>query len=145
MKKAYVVVEKSYEYNDEVYYEPEGGGTHPLKVFLKSDKAQAELERLELAQWKNFSNNKWSGPGYYAYDFNELLVNPDSFEDDIEKLLGVKGEDKWDLPTPDKEASDEVWIEYMNLFDLAFHEIREIDLDSSGLLFDGQTENTRPK
>jgi hypothetical protein len=46
MAKIYVVVENNWEYNDEIWYQPEGQGYNVVKGFRSPEKAQAECDKL---------------------------------------------------------------------------------------------------
>ncbi len=42
----YVVIQNSFEYNDEYYSTPEDGGGIPVKVFINEEQAQAYAYRM---------------------------------------------------------------------------------------------------
>jgi hypothetical protein len=69
MAVAYVVMETSFEYNDEIYHMGESPGGNPVKVFRKRD--MAEKEAMEKS--KNFFINGIP-LGSLAYDEGDVLV-----------------------------------------------------------------------
>ena len=49
---AYVVLQKGFEYNDEVYSQSESGGGHPHKIFFTEEAARQEVKRMNLKEFK---------------------------------------------------------------------------------------------
>jgi len=47
MTKKYLLMELSWEYNDEYYYRPESGGGNPVKLFNTKEAAMKERDTLE--------------------------------------------------------------------------------------------------
>lgn len=60
--KIFVVVEVDWEYNDEVWYQPEGEGVTPVKGFRSEQAAQQECDRLNK---ENESQSRDMNTNYY--------------------------------------------------------------------------------
>jgi hypothetical protein len=92
MPTGYVISEKSFEYNDEIYYTGEDDGGTPQKVFLDRFKAEQELATLERAKWRG------EEPRRYAYSLRDICAIDD--EDEVGRELarifggGKKGKSK---------------------------------------------------
>lgn len=75
MADYYVVLENSFEYNDEIYSPPECGGGKPVKVFTSNEKAQEHCDKLNLE---------------FAREDNHLIFNTsydfDFFDGDKESM-----------------------------------------------------------
>jgi len=76
--KGYVVMEKGFEYNDEINYSAEGG--FPKKIYFNIDDVKGEVERLNLEKLKgeDISN--------YAYNLEDVVKNVEEFEKVLEKI-----------------------------------------------------------
>lgn len=79
MTTGYVITEIGYEYNDEIYYQSESGGGVPVKVYLDKEKAQAELDKL------NMESLMTCQIGEYSYDIKDVISDMDSFEKIVKK------------------------------------------------------------
>ena len=53
--KAYVILQKGFEYNDEVYSENDGGGGNPQIICFSKEDAKAKVEQLNFDQYKRKS------------------------------------------------------------------------------------------
>jgi hypothetical protein len=69
MAIAYVVMETSFEYNDEIYHTGESPGGNPFKVFRKRDVAEKEAAKKS----KDFFTNSLSFRSL-AYEESEIFV-----------------------------------------------------------------------
>lgn len=75
IKKAYVIVEIGWEYNDEYYSKPEGGGSGiPKLIYLDEASANQVCEDLNKKFREenalNAEKHKWGG---MRYDYNNLI------------------------------------------------------------------------
>lgn len=70
MKKEYIIVRDSWEYNDEDYFQPEDEGftLHENKLFTKEE---AELICNELNEKCSLEKSSWDGD-----DYVEEKINP---------------------------------------------------------------------
>lgn len=128
---AYVVFEKGFEYNDEIYHEVDASGGAPKRVtFSKVDasKLVVELNRKFM---------RGCNIGHYAYDIEELC-DPLDLE-----VLFTKNDWKYDsynLCIPD-EANDNQIDELLKLINLTFFDYQEVELDMISFR-DRQIDNT---
>ena len=72
--KGYIVLQKGFEYNDEVYSETESGGGHPQKIYFNRETALEEVKRLNIKEFKE------TNISLYSYDIEDIC-------EDIEELL----------------------------------------------------------
>ena len=50
---AFVILQKGFEYNDEIYSQPEsGGGGNPHKIFFTREGCSEEVERMNIKEFK---------------------------------------------------------------------------------------------
>jgi hypothetical protein len=76
-KKMYVILETSFEYNDEIYHSPESGGGHAVICSENKEAIEKECEARNFSQFiSNFG------------ELNQYFYNPDDvFSDENVKLL----------------------------------------------------------
>src|SRR4051812_36679262 len=79
--KGYVIIEKNFEYNDEYYYEGEGGGGTPEHVYTDHLKAEQELSRLERDKWRG------EQPGQYSGEFTCVALTDNEDEEEVGQEL----------------------------------------------------------
>ena len=65
--RAYILGEVGFEYNDEISYTPENGGSHPLKILFDKEEAQACRKKREREMWRDTT------PGQYCYSPSDEL------------------------------------------------------------------------
>jgi len=119
--KAYVIFEKGFEYNDEVYSETESGGGNPQKVtFSKEDakKLVMELNRKEL-RGCDIRN--------YTYDLDDLC-DPVKLKAVFEKNGWQWDDEHYDIRVPN-DATDAQVDEISKMVSLSFYDYQEVDLD----------------
>lgn len=129
--KAYVVVERGFEYNDEIY--GLNDEVSPQQVFL--DKTSA----LRAAEQRNANHLRDFNPMAFCYGLEEITsLSPAALEQKIQEILGIAGfhmpgeddEHAWELEGvfPDN-TTDEQLREIFRLFDkLRFFDVIESDL-----------------
>ena len=132
--KAYVILKKGFEYNDEINYESDGGGGHPEKVFFKKEDAKKEILRLDIEEMKETDIE------HYAYDIGDIVSDVDGFKAYIkslnEKYGAPVGKNQWDRPDEwrlNSKATDEESIEYMRFVNLSFYDLAETEVDIPSL------------
>lgn len=89
MKKAYLVVEKNYEYNDEIYHTGEEDAWKPKKVYADKEKAIETAKRLNM---KAFVDADLASYGYTLSDLSSK--SRQRVYEMIGKILGID-EDTW--------------------------------------------------
>jgi hypothetical protein len=132
MKKAYVILKKGFEYDDNIYNESEGG-TPNLIVFSKED-AELKVNELNIEELKNCSIRE------YSYDMEDVLnVEIDEYEKFNESLNTKYGKPKskhrWDSfenklhPMANEEEANQ----YLKMVSISFYEAVETDIDTQSL------------
>lgn len=134
MATGYVITEVGYEYNDEIYYQGESGGGTPVKVYLDKEKAQFELDRLNLESLITCEI------GQYAYDLEDIIDDMGEFESIIrkyDKQGEVSVNDSYELgewfssnASRFSKADQKKLLEIVNL---EFYNLAEVEIDDSKL------------
>lgn len=75
MTMLHVVVEASFDYNDEIYHTVEGDAGEPVVAFKDEKKANAECERRTIA-WLRECHNLWE----YGYGADEVISDVKALE-----------------------------------------------------------------
>lgn len=96
-KTMYVILQTSFEYNDEIYHSPESGGGHA--VICSEDKAAIEKE-CEARNFAEFITN-FGDLNNYFYDVGDCFS-----ENNIKLLEKMKISTKNDRWNPSSELSD---------------------------------------
>ena len=128
MKKAYVILKKGFEYDDNIYNEVDGGKPS-LVVFDKED-ADQKVYELNIQEYKQLNITD------YGYGLDEVLkVDEDVYTDFNKSLVEKYGEiakqGSWDRteyrlhPMADDEESKK----YAKMLEISFYEVVETDLD----------------
>ena len=128
MKKAYVILKKGFEYDDNIYNEVDGGNPS-LVVFDKED-ADTKVYELNIQEYKQVNITD------YGYGLDEVLkVDEDVYTDFNKSLVEKYGEiakqGSWDRteyrlhPMADDEESKK----YAKMLEISFYEVVETDLD----------------
>ena len=129
--KAYVILRKGYEYNDEIYSESDSGGGFPKKIFFTKPDAQKEVQKMNIEQFKQ---ENLEG---YAYDMEDIVHDVEKLTTLVNTLntkYGVrKGHYSGELGL-NESATNEESIEYMNLVNLSFFEIVETEVDENDFI-----------
>ena len=113
--KSYVILQKGFEYNDEIYYDIEG--------------AKRKIRDLNIEEYKKVSLRD------YSYDITDVLnVDEDDFLAFTEKLSQKYGEikSKWHEDVNymlHPMANDEESDEYSKMVNINFYEYVETDVD----------------
>ena len=130
MNKAYIVMKKGYEYDDNIYNETEGG--IPKTVCFSKEDALRKAKELNIKEYQERSITEFS----YEYE-NCVNVEWSVFEDFnqslVEKYGKIKSKYSWDDAENRLHPSanqDEV-NEYYKMITISFYEIVEVDVDMS--------------
>jgi hypothetical protein len=128
MKKAYVILRKGFEYDDNIYNETEGGNPN-LIVFSKED-AMKKVNELNIKEYKECSLHE------YSYDLEDSLnVEVGDYEEFNESLNTKYGKpeskNRWDSfeNRLHPMANEEETQKYMKMVKLSFYEAVETDID----------------
>lgn len=138
MNTIYVLMEEGWEYNDEIMFQPEGGGGSPHSFFLKEEDAQKECERRNLKSFKDLW--KTGEIRNYCYGFDELIpynfrkdkTNRKALDAICEKIFGKDFEEISEDFYNDKDVkiesnSDKDWKEFMSYLKLNFWEVVPVE------------------
>jgi hypothetical protein len=128
MEKAYVILRKGFEYDDNIYNETEGGSPS-LIVFSKED-AMKKVEELNIKEFKECSLHE------YSYDLEDSLNVEVSEYDEFNESLNTKygkpeSKNRWDSFENKLHpmANEEETQKYMSMVKLSFYEAVETDID----------------
>lgn len=134
MATGYVITEIGYEYNDEIYYQSESGGGTPVKVYLDKEKAQADLDQLNLESLVTCEI------GQYAYDMNDIVDDMEAFEKILKKYDkegSLDMEDSYELgewfSSNASKFSNTDKKKLLELVSLEFYTLTEVEIDDSKL------------
>jgi hypothetical protein len=128
MEKAYVILKKGFEYDDNIYSESEGGSPS-LIVFSKED-AIKKVEELNIKEFKECSLHE------YSYDLEDSLNVEISEYDEFNESLNTKygkpeSKNRWESfeNRLHPMANEEETKKYMSMVKLSFYEAVETDID----------------
>jgi hypothetical protein len=128
MEKAYVILRKGFEYDDNIYNESEGG-TPNLIVFSKED-ANKKVEELNAKEFKECSISE------YSYDIEDILTveiyEYNKFNDLLNDKYGkIESKNKWESVENRLHpmANEEETKEYLKMVSMSFYESVETDVD----------------
>lgn len=132
MEKAYVIVRKGFEYDDNIYNETEGG-TPNLIVFLEED-AKKKVYELNIKEYKECSLHE------YSYDLEDSLnVEVSEYDEFLESLNTKYGKaeskNRWDSfeNRLHPMANEEECKKYDNMVSISFFDYVETDIDVQSL------------
>jgi len=128
MEKAYVILRKGFEYDDNIYSETEGGSPS-LIVFSKED-AMKKVDELNIKEYKECSLHE------YSYDLEDSLNVEISEYDEFNESLNTKygkpeSKNRWESfeNRLHPMANEEETKKYMSMVKLSFYEAIETDID----------------
>jgi hypothetical protein len=128
MKKAYVILKKGFEYDDNIYNEVDGGNPS-LVVFDKED-AEQKVYELNIQEYKEVNITD------YGYGLDEVLkVDEDVYYDFnkslVEKYGEIQKQGSWDKTESRLHpmANDDESKEYAKMLEISFYEVVETELD----------------
>jgi hypothetical protein len=128
MKKAYVVLKKGFEYDDNIYCEIEGG--NPSLIAFDKKGAEQKVYELNIKEYKQVNINNFS------YQLDDLLnVDVEVYENFNKSLIEKYGEINkiaiWDRTDNRLHpmANDEESKNYSEMVNLDFYEVVETDID----------------
>lgn len=128
MSKAYVIMEKGYEYDDNIYNQTEGG--NPALICFSREDAEEKVKELNLSEFKKSSISE------YAYSIEDVLnvslEEFDAFQNRMNEKYGkVKAQYSWDSDEYKlhESANEEEALEYQKMVDFSFYEYKETEID----------------
>lgn len=128
--KSFVILQKGFEYNDEIYSESDGGGGHPKLVTFSQDEVNEKITELNINEYKTTSIRD------YTYDMEDILnVDEDEYlsfnKSLVEKYGPVSKKYTWE----DTEymlhpsANEEECKKYSKMVSIDFYYAVETDID----------------
>ena len=130
MNKAYIVMKKGYEYDDNIYNETEGGT--PKTVCFSKEDAIKKAEELNVKEYQINSITEFS------YEYEDCInVEWDEFEKFnkslIEKYGKIETKYSWDNTESrlHPKANEDEINEYCKMVTVLFYEVVEVDVDMS--------------
>ena len=128
MSKAYVIMEKGYEYDDNIYNQTEGG--NPTLICFSREDAEEKVKELNRSEFKKSSISE------YAYSIEDVLnvslEEFDAFQNRMNEKYGkVKAQYSWDSDEYKlhESANEEEALEYQKMVDFSFYEYKETEID----------------
>ena len=128
--EGYIIMQKGYEYDDNIYNETEGGT--PTRIFFRKEDADEERENLEIEAMKEYDIS------HYSYDVDDCLtVDLDKFKDFVSKINTKYGKPtpKYDWDDYNNEyrlnpaASKEESKEYLEMHSVRFYDVVTCEVD----------------
>jgi hypothetical protein len=130
MKKAYVILKKGFEYDDNIYSENDGGGGNPSLICFSKPDAIKKVRELNILEYKQVAINQ------YTYELEDSLnVSHDEYLDFNKSLVLKYGEIKKRYSYEETEymlhplANEEESDKYSKMVDIDFYEMVETDVD----------------
>ena len=128
MEKAYVILRKGFEYDDNIYNESEGGS--PSLIVFSEEDAKKKVNELNAKEYKQCSLNE------YSYDLEDSLSVDLSEYDEFNESLNTKygrpeSKNRWESfeNRLHPMANEEEIKKYMSMVKLSFYEAVETDID----------------
>lgn len=128
--KAYVILRKGFEYDDNIYSSYEGGGGTPDTIVFSKEDAIKKVEEMNIEEFKNESIHN------YSYDIEDCLnVDRQQYDDFnkalVEKYGAIEKKDVWSSTENvlHPKATKEEALEYDRMVNLTFFEYVETNLD----------------
>jgi hypothetical protein len=131
---AYVILQKGFEYNDEVYSQSGSGAGHPHKIFFTKEAAREEVVKMNINEFKQTNITE------YSYEIEDICDDPDElleFCNSLNEKYGeIESKDVWNIPDEYRlhnMATDEEANQYSKMVDLDFYEMVEVEVDQQDL------------
>lgn len=133
--KGYIVLQKGFEYNDEVYSETESGGGHPQKIYFNRETALEEVKRLNIKEFKE------TNISLYSYDIEDICEDIEellNFCNSLKEKYGEMPSENNILDEPDEyrlhpSANDDESQKYIDMVYISFYELSEADFDEQDI------------
>ena len=130
--KAYVILQRGFEYDDEIYSNHESGSGFPQTVFFTKPGALEQTRKLNIEEFKTTNISD------YCYDIEDICDDVEKLKELVKQFKQKYGEcppsksvwerkpDEWRLH-PD--VTDEEAKQYVKLINLEFYEVVETEVD----------------
>lgn len=141
----YVLMEIGWDYNDEIFFQPEGGAGYPSSFYLNEDEAEKECQTRNLDSFKNL----WATGEIkehchsiedllqYERDVEKKKLRKKALDKTCEKIFGKDFSELNDMLNDDESLesiskSDDDWKELMAFMRLTFWEVLTLERGSHG-------------
>lgn len=127
--KSYVILQKGFEYNDEIYSETDGGGGHPQLITFSVDDVKSKIKELNIKEYKTTPLVD------YTYDLEDIIEDLDEFKKLNESLVQKYGpiQKKYNWEATDymlhPMANEEESEKYASLVSIDFYYAVETEVD----------------
>jgi len=128
--KAYVILRKGFEYDDNIYSGIDGGGGNPDTIVFSKEEAAQKVYDLNIKEYKTESISM------YSYDIEDCLVaDKDEYYEFCESLVAKYGpiekKDQWSITENilHPKADEAEAKKYASMVDLSFFEWVETEID----------------
>jgi hypothetical protein len=132
--RSYVILQKGFEYNDEIYSESDGGSGHPKLVTFNLEDVKKKVKGLNIGEYKRVSLVE------YTYDMEDILnVDVDEYSKFNKSLIEKYGPISKKYTWEDTEymlhpmANEEESNEYEKMVNIGFYDYVETDIDIQSL------------
>lgn len=127
MNKAYVILEKGFEYDDNIYNEPESGGGNPKLITFTKEEAEQKARELNIKELKQVELCD------YSYELEDVLnVARDEYVA-FNTALAIKynssSEDFEEIYTLHKNADEKESLDYLKMVSIEFFTVVKTDID----------------
>ena len=128
--RSYVILQKGFEYNDEIYSESDGGSGHPKLVTFNLEDVKKKVKDLNIEEYKRVSLVE------YTYDMEDILnVDVDEYSKFNKSLIEKYGPISKKYTWEDTEymlhpmANEEESEKYASLVSIDFYYAVETEVD----------------
>ena len=128
MNKAYIVMRKGYEYDDNIYNQTEGG--NPQIICFSKEDAKAKVKELNIKEYME------SDIRDYAYDLDDCIrvewLEFENFNKSLAEKYGkIESRYTWDNSENKlhPKANEDEINEYCKMVSISFYEVAEVDID----------------
>lgn len=133
MNKAYVILRKGFEYDDNIYNESDGGGGNPSLIVFSREDAQKKVDELNSKEFKECSLSE------YSYDLEDILTDVEEYQSFNESLNVKYGKpeikNRWESSENRLHtmANEEETKKYVSMVNMSFYDAVETDIDIQSL------------
>ncbi len=121
-KTVYIVNEVGFEYNDEIYRQPECNCLEPIKAYQSKEAATNEAMLLNIKELRSAEIET------YGYELIDLFNNEHARDKAVELLGLIYEADLQDFSNALKKAPKETLIEVLKLMEIQFYTVTEVNI-----------------
>lgn len=135
--KAYILMQKGYEYDDNYYTSPECGGGTPTKIYFQHSDAQIEENKLNIEALKSTDISLYTGGDNMEYYINVTTEELIEYVNSLVKKYGSpilgRYQRSFGVYQLHPDANEEESNKYLQMVHIRFYEISETDVDLPSL------------